>query len=133
MQITIYHNPACGTSRNTLALIRAAGIEPTVIEYLKTPPSRETIRGLAAATGQPLRALIREKGTPFADLGLADPGLTDDQLLDAIEAHPILLNRPIVVSPKGTRLCRPSEAVLDLLPPMTGTFTKEDGEVVKLG
>ncbi|MFO1203139.1 MAG: arsenate reductase (glutaredoxin) [Tabrizicola sp.] len=133
MQITIYHNPACGTSRNTLALIRAAGIEPTVIEYLKTPPSRETIRSLAAATGQPLRALIREKGTPFADLGLADPGLTDDQLLDAIEAHPILLNRPIVVSPKGTRLCRPSEAVLDLLPPMTGTFTKEDGEVVKLG
>lgn len=133
MQITIYHNPACGTSRNTLALIRAAGIEPTVIEYLKTPPSRETIRGLAAATGAPLRVLIREKGTPFADLGLADPALTDDQLLDAIEAHPILLNRPIVVSPKGTRLCRPSEAVLDLLPPMTGTFTKEDGEVVKLG
>jgi arsenate reductase len=133
MDITIYHNPACGTSRNTLALIRAAGIEPTVIEYLKTPPSRDTIRALARATGEPLRALIREKGTPFADLGLADPSLTDDQLLDAIEAHPILLNRPIVVSPKGTRLCRPSEAVLDLLPPMTGTFTKEDGEKVKLG
>jgi arsenate reductase len=133
MDLTIYHNPACGTSRNTLALIRTAGIEPTVIEYLKTPPSRDTIRALAQATGEPLRALIREKGTPFADLGLADPSLTDDQLLDAIEAHPILLNRPIVVSPKGTRLCRPSEAVLDLLPPMTGTFTKEDGEEVKLG
>lgn len=133
MDITIYHNPACGTSRNTLALIRAAGIEPTVIEYLKTPPSRDTIRALAAATGEPLRALIREKGTPFAELGLADPSLTDDQLLDAIEAHPILLNRPIVVSPKGTRLCRPSEAVLPLLPPMTGTFTKEDGEEVQLG
>jgi arsenate reductase (glutaredoxin) len=133
MDITIYHNPACGTSRNTLALIRAAGIEPTVIEYLKTPPSRDTIRALAAATGEPLRALIREKGTPFAELGLGDPSLTDDQLLDAIEAHPILLNRPIVVSPKGTRLCRPSEAVLPLLPPMTGIFTKEDGEQVQLG
>jgi arsenate reductase len=133
MDITIYHNPACGTSRNTLALIRAAGIEPTVIEYLKTPPSRDTIRALAAATGEPLRALIREKGTPFAELGLGDPSLTDDQLLEAIEAHPILLNRPIVVSPKGTRLCRPSEAVLPLLPPMTGTFTKEDGEEVRLG
>jgi arsenate reductase len=133
MDITIYHNPACGTSRNTLALIRAAGIEPTVIEYLKTPPSRDTIRALAAATGEPLRALIREKGTPYAELGLGDLSLTDDQLLDAIEAHPILLNRPIVVSPKGTRLCRPSEAVLPLLPPMTGTFTKEDGEVVQLG
>lgn len=133
MDITIYHNPACGTSRNTLALIRAAGIEPTIIEYLKTPPSRDTVRALAAATGEPLRALIREKGTPFAELGLGDPSLTDDQLLDAIEAHPILLNRPIVVSPKGTRLCRPSEAVLPLLPPMTGTFTKEDGEEVRLG
>ena len=133
MDITIYHNPACGTSRNTLALIRAAGIEPTIIEYLKTPPGRDTIRALAAATGEPLRSLIREKGTPFAELGLGDPSLTDDQLLDAIEAHPILLNRPIVVSPKGTRLCRPSEAVLPLLPPMTGTFTKEDGEEVRLG
>jgi arsenate reductase (glutaredoxin) len=133
MDITIYHNPACGTSRNTLALIRAAGIEPVVIEYLKTPPSRDTVRALAAATGEPLRALIREKGTPFAELGLGDPSLTDDQLLEAIEAHPILLNRPIVVSPKGTRLCRPSEAVLPLLPPMTGTFTKEDGEEVRLG
>ena len=133
MDITIYHNPACGTSRNTLALIRAAGIEPVVIEYLKTPPSRDTVRALAAATGEPLRALLREKGTPFAELGLGDPSLTDDQLLEAIEAHPILLNRPIVVSPKGTRLCRPSEAVLPLLPPMTGTFTKEDGEQVHLG
>ena len=133
MDTLIYHNPACGTSRNTLALIRAAGIEPVIIEYLKIPPSRDTIRSLAQATGQPLRALLREKGTPFAELGLGDPKLTDDQLLDAIEAHPILLNRPIVVTPKGTRLCRPSEAVLPLLPPMTGTFTKEDGEVVRLG
>ena len=133
MDILIYHNPACGTSRNTLALIRAAGIEPRIIDYLKTPPDRETIRSLAQATGEPLRALIREKDTPFARLGLADPDLTDDQLLDAIAAHPILLNRPIVVTPRGTRLCRPSEAVLALLPPMTGTFTKEDGEVVKLG
>lgn len=131
MDITIYHNPACGTSRNTLALIRATGVEPTVINYLKTPPSRDTIRALAEATGAPLRALIREKGTPYADLGLSDPALTDDQLLDAIAAHPILLNRPIVVSPKGTRLCRPSETALDLLPPLTATFTKEDGEVVK--
>jgi arsenate reductase (glutaredoxin) len=132
MRVSIYHNPACGTSRNALALIRAAGIEPEVIEYLKTPPSRETIRSLARATGQPLRALLREKGTPYATLGLADPSLSDDHLLDAIGAHPILLNRPIVVTPKGTRLCRPSEAVLDLLPPMTGTFIKEDGQAVDL-
>ena len=133
MDTIIYHNPACGTSRNTLALIRAAGIKPVIIEYLKIPPSRDTIRSLAQATGQPLRALLREKGTPFAELGLGDPKLTDNQLLDAIEAHPILLNRPIVVTPKGTCLCRPSEAVLPLLPPMTGTFTKEDGEIVSLG
>jgi arsenate reductase (glutaredoxin) len=133
MTVTIYHNPACGTSRNALALIRAAGIEPTIVEYLKSPPARDTMRALALATGQPLRALIREKGTPYADLGLSDPDLSDDQLLDAIEAHPILLNRPIVVTPKGAGLCRPSEAVLELLPPMTGTFTKENGEVVKLG
>ena len=132
MDTTIYHNPACGTSRNTLALIRAAGVAPRVIEYLETPPSREEVRALAEATGQPLRALLREKGTPFAELGLADPALSDDRLLDAIAAHPILLNRPIVVTPKGTRLCRQSEAVLTLLPPLTGTFTKEDGEVVDL-
>lgn len=133
MDALIYHNPACGTSRNTLALIRAAGIEPTIIDYLATPPSRERVRALAAAAGQPLRALLREKGTPYAALGLGNPALTEDQLLDAIGAHPILLNRPIVVTPKGTRLCRPSEAVLPLLPPMTGTFTKEDGEIVSLG
>ncbi len=133
MDALIYHNPACGTSRNTLALIRAAGIEPTIIDYLTTPPSRERVRALAAAAGQPLRALLREKDTPYAALGLGNPALTEDQLLDAIGAHPILLNRPIVVTPKGTRLCRPSEAVLPLLPPMTGTFTKEDGEIVSLG
>ena len=133
MDTLIYHNPACGTSRNTLALIRAAGIEPAIINYLETPPSRERVRALAAAAGQPIRALLREKDTPFAALGLGNPALTDDQLLDAIEAHQILLNRPIVVTPNGTRLCRPSEAVLPLLPPMTGTFTKEDGEVVRLG
>ena len=131
MTVTIYHNPACGTSRNVLALIRHAGLEPVVVEYLKTPPSRETVRALAAATGQPLRALLREKGTPYAELGLGDPGLSDDQLLDAIAQHPILLNRPVVVTPLGTRLCRPSEAVLELLPvgPLP-PFTKEDGERV---
>ncbi len=129
--VTIFHNPACGTSRNTLALIRHAGLSLDVVEYLKTPPSRERLRALATATGQPLRALLREKGTPFAELGLADPALTDDQLLDAIEQHPILLNRPIVETPLGTALCRPSEAVLALLPvgPLP-PFTKEDGEVV---
>lgn len=116
MDITIYHNPACGTSRNALGLIRAAGIEPQVVEYLKTPPTRETIAALAEQCGVPLRALLREKGTPYAELGLSDESLTDAQLLDAIEAHPILLNRPIVVSPLGVRLCRPSETVLDLLP-----------------
>jgi arsenate reductase len=131
MDVVIYHNPACGTSRNTLALLRHVGLEPTVIEYLKTPPSRATVADLAARTGEPLRALLREKGTPFAELGLEDQGLTDDQLLDAVEAHPILLNRPIVVTPLGARLCRPSEAVLDLLPRDGLTpFTKEDGEVV---
>ncbi|MGL4234545.1 arsenate reductase (glutaredoxin) [Tabrizicola sp.] len=132
MDVIIYHNPGCGTSRNTLALIRATGVEPHVIEYLKTPPSRAMIRSLAQRTGQPLRALLREKGTPFAELGLGDPSLTDDQLLDAIETHPVLLNRPLVVSPKGVRLCRPSEAVLALLPPAAGHFTKEDGETVDL-
>ncbi|MCH4267260.1 MAG: arsenate reductase (glutaredoxin) [Brevundimonas sp.] len=131
MDVVIYHNPACGTSRNTLALIRHVGIEPHVIEYLKTPPSRAMIQGLVERMSVPLRSLLREKGTPFTELGLGDPALTDDQLLDAIEAHPILLNRPIVVSPLGVKLCRPSEAVLDLLPADgLKPFTKEDGEVV---
>ncbi len=131
MDIVIYHNPACGTSRNTLALIRHVGIEPRVIEYLKTPPGRAEVRDLATRAGVPLRALLREKGTPFAELGLDDPALDDERLLDAIEAHPVLLNRPIVVSPKGARLCRPSEAVLDLLPEEgLKPFVKEDGEVV---
>ena len=131
MDVVIYHNPACGTSRNALALIRHAGIEPHVIEYLKTPPSRAMITELVRRMGVPLRSLLREKGTPFAELGLGDPALTDDQLLDAIEAHPILLSRPIVVSPLGVRLCRPSEAVLNLLPAEgLKPFTKEDGEVV---
>ena len=131
MDIVIYHNPACGTSRNTLALIRHVGIEPRVIEYLKTPPGRAEVRDLATRAGVPLRALLREKGTPFAELGLDDPALDDERLLDAIEAHPVLLNRPIVVTPKGVRLCRPSEAVLDLLPEDgLKPFVKEDGEVV---
>lgn len=130
MDVVIYHNPDCGTSRNTLALIRNAGIEPHVIEYLKCPPSRVMIRQLVDRAGMTVRALLREKGTPFADLGLANPALTDDDLLDAMVAHPILINRPLVVSPKGVRLCRPSEEVLDLLPPQRGAFTKEDGERV---
>ena len=131
MDVVIYHNPACGTSRNALALIRHVGIEPHVIEYLKTPPSRAMILELAERMGAPLRSLLREKGTPFAELGLNDPALTDDQLLDAVEAHPVLLKRPIVVSPLGVNLCRPSEAVLDLLPSEgLKPFTKEDGEVV---
>ena len=131
MDVIIYHNPACGTSRNTLALIRHAGIEPHVVEYLKTPPAREMIMGLVERMDVPLRSLLREKGTPFAELGLGDPALTDDQLLDAIDAHPVLLNRPIVVSPLGVKLCRPSEAVLDLLPREgLKPFTKENGEVV---
>lgn len=130
-RITIFHNPACGTSRNVLALIRHAGIEPEVIEYLKTPPSKETLRALVAATGQPLRALLREKGTPYAELGLADPQWSDDELLDFIGQHPILMNRPLVVTPLGTRLCRPSETVLELLPvPPLPPFIKEDGEPV---
>ena len=131
LDVTIYHNPACGTSRNTLALIRHAGIEPTVIEYLKTPPTKEKLRELVAATGQPVRALLREKGTPFAELGLDDLKWTDEQLLDFIVEHPILMNRPVVVTPLGARLCRPSEAVLALLPVgRLPNFTKEDGEVV---
>jgi arsenate reductase (glutaredoxin) len=130
MDAIIYHNSDCGTSRNTLALIRNAGIEPHVIEYLKTPPTRTLLKQLIARMGVPVRAVIREKGTPFAELGLDDPSLTDDQLLDAMMARPILINRPIVVTPKGVRLCRPSEAVLDLLPPQLGEFVKEDGEQV---
>ncbi|MBU9562283.1 Arsenate reductase [Burkholderia multivorans] len=129
--ITIYHNPECGTSRNTLALIRNSGEEPTVIEYLKKPPSRETLTKLLADAGLTVRQVLREKGTPYAELGLGDPKWTDEQLLDFIEQHPILMNRPIVVTPIGTKLCRPSEAVLDILPnPQKGPFTKEDGEVV---
>lgn len=129
--VTIFHNPQCGTSRNTLALIRNAGIEPEVVLYLETPPDRETLTRLIAQTGQPVRALLREKGTPYAELGLADPRLSDAQLVDAMLAHPILINRPLVVTPLGTRLCRPSEAVLDLLPqPQQGAFSKEDGEAV---
>lgn len=130
MDVIIYHNPACGMSRNTLAMIRNAGIEPHVIEYLKTPPTRTMLRQLVERMGIPLRALLREKGTPYAELGLGNPELTDAQLLDAMLAHPILINRPIVVSPKGVRLCRPSEQVLDLLPPQRGAFIKEDGERV---
>jgi arsenate reductase len=129
--ITIYHNPACGTSRNTLGLIRNSGAEPVVIEYLKTPPSRDTLIALLGRMGIPARALLREKGTPYAALGLSDPSLTDDQLVDAMMAHPILINRPIVVTPLGVKLCRPSELVLDILPdPQRGAFVKEDGERV---
>jgi arsenate reductase len=131
LDIIVYHNPACGTSRNTLGLIRNAGIEPHVIEYLKTPPTRTMLMQLIDRMGVPVRAVIREKGTPYAELGLADPALTDDQLIDAMLAHPILINRPIVVTPLGVRLCRPSEAVVDLLPmPQQGEFFKEDGERV---
>ena len=130
MDVVIYHNPDCGTSRNTLALIRNAGIEPHVVEYLKTPPSPTLVRQLPERAGLTVRGLLREKGTPYAELDLADAALTDDRLLDAIEAHPILLNRPLVVSPKGVALCRPSEAVLDLLPAQRGEFVKEDGERV---
>ena len=128
--VVIYHNPDCGTSRNTLAMIRNAGIEPHVIEYLKTPPNRALVKQLVARAGLTVREVLREKGTPYAELGLGDPALTDEQLLDAIEAHPILMNRPLVVSPRGVRLCRPSEAVLDLLPAQQGEFVKEDGERV---
>ncbi len=132
MSIVIYHNPACGTSRNTLAMIRQSGVEPTVIEYLKTPPSRDELKGLIARMGVPVRNVLREKGTPYAELGLDDVRLTDDALLDAMMAHPILINRPIVVTPKGVRLCRPSEMVLEILEnPDIGAFIKEDGEVVK--
>ncbi|MFC3458390.1 MULTISPECIES: arsenate reductase (glutaredoxin) [Massilia] len=131
MDVTIYHNPNCGTSRNTLALIRNAGIEPTVIEYLKDPPDRATLVDLVQRAGVSVREAVREKGTPFVELGLDNPATTDDQLIDAMLAHPILINRPFVVTPAGVRLCRPSEVVLDILPlPQQGAFTKEDGEVV---
>ena len=130
MDVVIYHNPDCGTSRNTLAMIRNAGIEPHVIEYLKTPPTRALLVQLITRMGITARDLLREKGTPYAELGLDDPSLSDAALLDAMMAHPVLINRPIVVSPKGVRLCRPSEAVLDLLPPQQAAFSKEDGEQV---
>ncbi|MFC5510425.1 arsenate reductase (glutaredoxin) [Massilia jejuensis] len=131
MDVTIYHNPDCGTSRNTLGLIRNAGIEPTIIEYLKNPPDRATLVDLISRAGLSVREAVREKGTPFAELGLDNPGTTDEQLIDAMLAHPILINRPFVVTPSGVRLCRPSEAVLDILPvPQKGAFTKEDGELV---
>jgi arsenate reductase len=129
--IIIYHNPECGTSRNTLAMIRNAGLEPHVVEYLKTPPARALLEQLIARAGLTPRALLREKGTPYAELGLGDASLSDEALVDAMMAHPILINRPLVVSPLGVRLCRPSEAVLDLLPaPQQGAFAKEDGEPV---
>jgi arsenate reductase len=130
-EVLIYHNPECGTSRNTLAMIRNAGIEPTVIEYLRHPPSRDELASMIAAAGLTVRQALREKGTPFQELGLGDPGLSDEQLLDAMMAHPILINRPFVIARRGTRLCRPSEVVLDILPaPQNGSFVKEDGEVV---
>ena len=131
MSVTIYHNPSCGTSRNTLAMIRESGEEPEVIEYLKTPPDRARLIALANAMGISIRAMLREKGTPYAELGLADPKWSDDELIDFMLAHPILINRPIVVTPKGTRLCRPSEQVLDLLEMPLTSFVKEDGERVK--
>ncbi|WP_104665873.1 arsenate reductase (glutaredoxin) [Ensifer adhaerens] len=131
MTVTIYHNPACGTSRNTLAMIRNAGIEPTVIAYLQAPPSRQALERMIADAGLTAREVIREKGTPYAELGLADPTVSDEQLLDAMIAHPILINRPFVITPMGTRLCRPSERVLDILPDThEGPFSKEDGEAV---
>lgn len=133
MTVTIYHNPACGTSRNTLAMIRQSGAEPEVIEYLKTPPSRARLVQLIEAMGISPRALLREKGTPYAELGLADPKWSDDQLIDFMVAHPILINRPIVVTAKGVRICRPSEVVLDLLDNPPASFVKEDGEVVTPG
>jgi arsenate reductase len=132
MSVTIYHNPDCGTSRNTLAMIRQSGGEPIVIEYLKVPPSREKLVELIEAMCISVRALLQEKGTPFHELSLDDPKLTDDELIDQMLAHPILINRPIVVTPKGVKLCRPPESVLELLPnPHIGRFVKEDGEVVE--
>lgn len=133
MTITIYHNPKCGTSRNTLEMIRKAGVEPTVIEYLKTPPSREELVSLIKRMGLPVRDVLRQKGTPYDELGLGEDKWSDDELIDFMMEHPILINRPIVVSEKGVRLCRPSETVLELLPQDIGDFVKEDGEVVKKG
>ncbi|GKX32958.1 MAG: arsenate reductase [Rhizobiaceae bacterium MnEN-MB40S] len=132
MSVTIYHNPACGTSRNTLAMIRQSGVEPEVIEYLKTPPGRDKLVALIAAMDMPVRDLLRRKGTPYDELGLDDPKWRDDQLIDFMVEHPILMNRPVVVTEKGTALCRPSEKVLELLDnPDIGAFSKEDGEVVR--
>jgi arsenate reductase (glutaredoxin) len=134
MTVTIYHNPNCGTSRNVLAMIRQSGEDPVIIEYLKNPPTRERLKELIAAMGIPVRALLREKGTPYAELGLGDPKWSDDQLIDFMMEHPILINRPIVVTPKEVRLCRPSEGVLDILPNRdSGRFVKEDAEVVRAG
>jgi arsenate reductase len=130
MDVIIYHNPQCGTSRNTLGLIRNAGIEPHIVEYLKCPPTRLLLRQLIERMGVSVRDVIREKGTPYQELGLGDPALGDDQLLDAMMAHPVLIERPIVVTPMGVRICRPSETVLDILPPQQGEFVKEDGEPV---
>ena len=130
VDIIVYHNPECGTSRNTLGLIRNAGIESYVVEYLKTPPTRDLLAQLIARAGITPRALLREKGTPYAELGLGDPSLSDDALVDAMMTHPILINPPLVVSPFGVKLCRPSEAVLDLLPRAQGAFAKEDGQLV---
>jgi arsenate reductase len=130
MDAIIYHNPACETSRNTLAMIRNAGIEPHIIDYIKCPPTRLLLTQLLARAGLSVRQILREKGTPFDELGLGDPSLSDDALLDAIGAHPILMNRPLVLTPQGVRLCRPSEMVLDLLPPQQGAFFKEDGAQV---
>lgn len=131
MSITIYHNPDCGTSRNALAMIRQSGVEPEIIEYLKTPPTRTRLLELIAAMGMSVRALLRQRGTPYADLGLDDAKWTDDELVDLMLTQPILINRPIVVTPKGVKLCRPSEAILDILPnPHIGKFVKEDGEII---
>lgn len=131
MNVTIYHNPRCGTSRNALAMIRNAGIEPLIVEYLEAPPSREALKSMIEQAGLSVREAIREKGTPYAELGLDDPSLSDDALLDAMVASPILINRPFVVTPLGVRLCRPSEVVLDILPaPQKGPLAKEDGEAV---
>jgi arsenate reductase len=126
--VIVYHNPACGTSRNVLGLIRNAGIEPHVVEYLKSPPSRALLENLLARAGLKIRDLLRKKGTPYAELGLDNPAVTDDEIFAAVAKHPILIERPLVVSPKGVRLCRPSEKVLDLLPPQRGEYFKEDGE-----